>query len=492
MTKTSKTSVAKSAMFSVAMRWLSRLIGIVSTLILARLLAPDDFGVTAMASMVLGLASVMLDIGVNIALIRNPNATVAHYHSAWTLRMIQAVVITALLLIAAPFAGEYFRDPRVVPVVMILALNVTIGSFENIGVVTFQKEMQFGLEFRYLLTNRIFGFIVTVCAAFAFRNYWALVLAGAASQLFAVFNSYRAHPMRPRFSKEKIREILSVSQWIFFQNIGGYLDNTLHRLLVGRRDSTSVMGAYSLADGVASMPSSELMQPLNRVLFPAFVAVKSNLLELKRMFLLAQGLQVLIALPAAIFMALLAADLVPVLLGAKWMSAVPLLQSLALGSALLSIRSSAWYVSVTLGRERWCALVVWSQVIIFVLLCLAIFPDAQANQIADFRVLVPMIGLVLQLLICANALGNLSLSDLLHSVWRPITAIICTTAILWSLPVINLPLPLVLIVKCVICLVSYGGCVMLFWRLSGLPDGAERYLWVRACAAFESIKRRYS
>jgi O-antigen/teichoic acid export membrane protein len=133
-----------------------------------------------------------------------------------------------------------------------------------------------------------------------------------------VVHSYLAHPLRPRWCTAKLRELFSVSQWMLVQNIGGYLDNNLHKLLVGRRDDTATMGAYSVAADVAAMPSTELLQPVNRVLFPAFVAVKHDLDELKRTFLLALGLQTMIALPAAAFMAILADVLVPVLLGDRW------------------------------------------------------------------------------------------------------------------------------------------------------------------------------
>ena len=484
-------SVAQSALLTIAMRWASRLVGIASTLILARLLVPEDFGITAMASMVLGIASMFVDIGVNVALIRNVDATADHYHSAWTLRLAQAVLIALILITAAPFAGVYFHDPRVTPVLIVVALSVPISSLENIGVVTFQKNMQFGLEFRYQLTNRLAGFLFVVGAALLMRNYWALVIGSTAGQVFGVLNSYRVHPMRPRLGFKKAREILSFSQWMLLQNIGGYLDGSLHKILVGRRDSTAAMGAYTLADGIAAMPSSELMQPLNRVLFPAFVAAKHDLAELKRIFLLAQSLQVLIALPAAVFMSLLAADLVPVLLGPKWTPAVPLLRTLALGSAMLAFRSSAWYVSITLGRERWSALVDWAQGVAFVVLCFVIYPGALAQQIAEFRVLVPVLGLVFQLLICARALGNLSVGDLWRAIWRPVAAIALSAAALELLPIPALALPLVLALKCIVCGVVYLSSVLLLWWASGTPNGAERYLWDRASGVFAGLRSRY-
>jgi O-antigen/teichoic acid export membrane protein len=410
------------------MRWSSRLIGVLSTLILARLLLPADFGIAAMAWTVIGFVSVLLDLGVNVALIRNADATEAHFHSAWTLRLAQAALVALVLLAVAPFAGDYFHDRRVVPVLMVLALNVLIASFENIGVISFQKEMQFGLEFRYLLTNRVFGFIVTVVAALVLRNYWALVAAGIASSLFTVANSYRVHPIRPRLSTKKLREILSVSQWMLLQNVGNYLDDSLHKLVVGNRESAATMGAYSLASEISAMPSTELLQPLNRVLFPAFVAASHDLDRLKRTFLLAQGVQVLVALPASVFLSLLAPSVVAVLLGPKWSAAAPLLQALALASAIQAVKSSAWYVSITLTRERVSAGISWMQVVLFVLLAFVAMPSAGATGIAQLRVVVPAIGLVFQLWVVSRGLGNLAISEFMAGLWRPGLAVAFTAA----------------------------------------------------------------
>ena len=473
-------------MLTVSMRWVSRLIGLFSTLILARLLVPDDFGIAAMASVVLGLMATLLDLGVNVALVRNAHATQDHYRSAWTLRLLQSVAVAAALLAAAPFAGDYFRDPRVTPVLMLMALNVVISSLENIGIVTFQKDMQFGREFKFILINRLFGLVCTVSLALALRSYWALVLGSTLGALFTVAHSYVAHPMRPRLCTTKLRELFAVSQWMLVQNIGGYFDGNLHKLVVGRRDDTATMGAYSLASELAVMPSSELLQPLNRVLFPAFVAIKHDRDALKRMFLLAQSLQIMIAMPAAAFMALLASDLVPVLLGPRWGSAVPLLQILAVGYAFGAIQASAWYVSITLEQERRCAAVSWAQIGLFVALAWAVWPEAKAGKIAEVRVLVSIIGLGFQLWIAARALGNTGAADMLRGVWRTAFALSTTLALVHTVPWPDVNALVALLLKGALCVIAYAGTVWLLWRLSARPDGAEHYL----AEKFEALIRR--
>ena len=210
------------------MRWTDRSIAFVSTLILARLLVPADFGVIVMASLFIGLADVFFELGVNVALIQNRTPSQEHYDTAWTLRIIQTTLAAIVVVIAAPLAATYFNDPRVTLVVQVLAVSLVLSGLENIGVVTFQKEMQFGKEFQFLFCKRIVGFIVTIVAAWFIRSYWALVIGALTGRTFGVALSFVMHPMRPRLGLEKFREIFSVSQWVLVRSIGGYFQINLH------------------------------------------------------------------------------------------------------------------------------------------------------------------------------------------------------------------------------------------------------------------------
>jgi O-antigen/teichoic acid export membrane protein len=270
-------SVFRGALLTVSVRWIDRLIGLLSMVILARLLAPEDFGLIAMAMLVLGLVDIFLDLGVNVALIQNSNATQDHYNTAWTLRLIQSALTTALLYILAPFAANYFNDIRIEPVLQYLAFAPLLRGFENIGIVTFQKEMRFGHDFYFTFIKRIIGFVATITSAWFLQSYWALVAGALIGTAGTVLLSYMLHPMRPRISLIKVREILNVSQWMILNAIGSYASGNLHKLVVGRRESAEVMGAYVVANEIAVMPSTELLAPLNRVLFHSFVNVKDNL-----------------------------------------------------------------------------------------------------------------------------------------------------------------------------------------------------------------------
>ena len=474
-------SVAESALITVAMRWTDRSIGFVSTLILARLLVPEDFGVIAMASLVIGLADVFFELGVNVALIQNKTPSQEHYDTAWTLRLIQTMLAASLVVIASPWAAAYFNDLRVTLVVQVLAISLVLSGLENIGVVTFQKEMQFGKEFQFLFCKRIVGFIVTIVAAWFIRSYWALVIGALTGRTFGVALSYAMHPMRPRLGLAKFREIFSVSQWMLVRSIGGYFHLKLHYAIVGARESAGVLGAYSLASEISALPSSELLAPLNRVLFPAFVRVKHDLVELKRLVLLAQGVQTMIAMPAAMGLILVSNNAVMLLLGEKWMRAVPFVEIFALISFMSSIATTGTYVLITLGKIRLIAISSWIQVILFATLAFVVFPEAGAFGIANLYLAVVTLGLIGLVLLLVSQLKGLRLSEIIAAISRPLIAVsIMALCVIFVARLSGLDGWWLLIAKILVGAAAYSVSILTLWLVSGRRAGAESYLFDQA------------
>ncbi len=474
-------TIVRGALLTVAMRWTDRLVGLASTLILARLLVPEDFGIIAMASLVISLADVLLDLGVHVALIQHGAPSQQHFDSAFTLRLLQNLGAAAFVAAAAPWAGEYFAEPRVVPVVQWLALSFVLTALENIGIVTFQKELRFGSDFRFLFAKRLAGFVVTVMAAFTLRSYWALVIGSLAGRAFGVALSYAMHPMRPRLSLARFGDIFAVSQWMLVRGIAGYLDTKLHQFLVGRRESAAVMGAYTLGDDISAMPTTELLAPLNRVLFPAFVRVKHAPAELKRVFLLAQGVQSLIGIPAGVGLALVAREAVTILLGERWLAAVPFVEVMALISIANAMLTSGGYLLITLDRARLLALYSAIQVAAFATLALIAIPTGGAMQIAWLRLAIAAGGIISLVVILRRSAVDLRVSELLASVHRPLLGAAAMALVLeQGIAPLQFGPATLLALKIPVGALTYACTVALAWQLAGRPAGAETFLLDKA------------
>lgn len=147
--------LVRGSAWMIAARWAMRLIGLASTVILARLLAPDDFGVIAIALIVVGLLETVAYAGVDLALMRPGADSREHYDTAWTIQLIQGALIAGFLLLLAPWVSPFFSEPRATAVIQVIALRPLIMGLQNIGIVAFRKELDFAKDFRFTLYTKL-------------------------------------------------------------------------------------------------------------------------------------------------------------------------------------------------------------------------------------------------------------------------------------------------------------------------------------------------
>src|SRR5579864_7072252 len=185
-----ETHLLRGSLWILALRWTVRLTGLVSTVILARLLSPADFGVVAMAMIVVNFLEMFRETGEVLAIIRHPNPTREHYDSAWTISVGIGLTVGALIFAIAPLTGLYFHDSRSIVVMQILAFKAILGGFENIRTLNFRRELRFDRYYLFNVYPKIASFVVTLTLAFLIRNYWALVAGILTSQIASIITGY--------------------------------------------------------------------------------------------------------------------------------------------------------------------------------------------------------------------------------------------------------------------------------------------------------------
>ena len=307
-------------------------------------------------------------------------------------------------------------------VVRILALKTFIAGFENVGIVDFRKHLQFHKEFLYRTLPSVASFFVTLIAAFALRNYWALVI-GILSQEFAGFVlSYVLSPFRPRLDLSKARELWSFSVWTFARGIGSYLGNQVDKLVIGGFAGAAAMGRYEVAVDVSTSPSAEINTPMLSVLFPVMARAQHDRRKMRELYLTVLYWSVLICSSTAFGVALVTSDLVDVVLGDKWVAIKPLMPWLAIAAGISGTGFSIAAVFDTLNkphisaRIQWCNLIAGSIALIFVGV---VFRDLFAIAITLF--LCAVIFTPINFIFPAREL-QLRLRDFVMVIWRPALA----------------------------------------------------------------------
>ena len=454
-------------------RWATRCIGLVSMVILARLLAPDDYGLIAMAMIAYGLLETIAYAGVDLALMRAGADSREHFDTAWTVQLIQGCCVAALLLIAAPLTAAYFSEPRAAAVIQFVALRSVIEGTQNIGTVMFRKELDFAKEFRFMLYVKLINFVVIVGAAFWFRNYWALVVGMVSASVVTVALSYAMHPYRPRLSLAKTAEIWSFSKWLVIGRVGSFLSRKTDEFMVGGYAGTAAIGNYHLASDLATMPSVEMVMPMRRALFPSLAKLTSRPGDFSNMVLNSYSTVAVLCFSVGFGLMSVAPEVVQVLLGPKWASTIPLIQWLAVFGAFSGLTLLLEVPLWVSGRTDLTAFLAWLELL---LLALAVWfairqfgvEGAAAARAAISVCMVPVV------MVASARAGNVIFTQLMAATWRPLGAALVMSACLLVVPLPTaLPAVVLLGAKVLIGAIVYPGALALLWLISGRPQGFE-------------------
>ena len=460
----------------VAARMLDRLFGVASTLILARLLVPADFGLVAMATTIGGLLELLGAFSFDLALIQKNNAERRHYDTVWTFGVLFGLGFAlALVLLAGP-AAEFYRDARLPTVMYLTAAAYVVGAFNNVGVVAFRKELEFHQEFQFILIRRLVTFGVTIGAALLLRSYWALLLGTLVGRIVNCITSYTMHPYRPRWSLAAAGELFHFSKWLLLNNFLFYMLNNGSSFVIGRLLGANALGMFTVSNEIASLPSTELVAPINRATFPAMAKMQATD-EIAATWLKLFGMISLVILPVGFGIAAVAPTLVPVMLGPQWAAATPLLQLLAIYGALAATQGNNGTVWLAAGHPRMSTLI--GAVYLLVLFpCLYVFLyqgtllDVGKAYLVTGAIYVPTSMLLTWRLLRFRWLSVLQLA------LRPVLGVgVMWLALAALRPALaGWPAVASLAVQCLAGALAYCACVLLLWRLAGAPDGPERFI----------------
>ena len=479
-----KRRMASGAAWLVLFRLADRGIGFISTLILARLLVPADFGLVAMGTSILAALELLGAFSFDIALIQNQRAERRHYDTAWTFSVLFGCVnAVGMCLLAAPAVG-FFNEPRVEGLMYALALCTLIQGFDNVGIVAFQKDLELHKEFWFGLAKKLIGFVVTITAAFALQSFWALVCGMLALRVTSLGLSYVLHPYRPRLSLAAAGELFGFSKWLLLNNLLIFLNNRGTDFVVGKVSGAGALGLYSISYELANLPTTELVHPISRAVFPGYSRLASDLPQLRQAFLQVISLVALLTVPAGALIGLVAEPLVLLLLGPKWMGAVPLIQVLSAFGIVRSLHGPNGSIYLALGKPRIIAALMSVQLAIAIVLMLFLVPKFGPIGAAWAILAGACVAMTSNYFMVLREL-SLPLPHLVSVVWRPLVAAlfaaITVTVIdgnLWHLAaaadVSSRALRLAVLLGAGIA--GYVATIIACWSLAGKPNGAELQL----------------
>jgi len=354
------TRVRSGISWNVSSSLVGQFIGFIRSVTLARLLAPEDFGLFTMALTIVAAANALTTIGLDRTIIANKFETRSeldvHLSTVWSSELIRSVIVAVLVSLAAFPTARFYGQSQLKILIPVLALASVVQGFQNVGLVLLRKEISFGRLFWFELATNVGGVALTIALAAVLHNVWALVLGMLLTTAIGTALSYLFHPFRPsvRFERAALTRALNFGKFALVFAVASYISNMADNVVVGHLLGTAALGNYSLAFNIASAPIIIVIFSVSAVLLPAYAEINTqDPARLGPAFTKAFNLTSIIMLAVATPFFFFAGEIVQLLFGPRWTTAGSVLRILALVIPLrgLTLISSTVFWSANRPRE---------------------------------------------------------------------------------------------------------------------------------------------
>ena len=474
-------NVVTASIFMIGLRLSFRLIGLVSSLILIRLLLPSDFGLVGLAMAFASALEALTDTSFGMALIRLPVMTRKHLDTAWTFQVMRGALIGGALAACAGLAADWMREPRVEPIMWVMAATAFAQGFENIGMVEYRRSLEFGRIFETRLYAKLFGLAVVLPAAALTHSYWSLVAGTVSLRLFQMLYTYYRHSYRPWFSLAAWRELFHFSKWLFIGNLLYVIESTLPTMLFSRMSGARGVGLYQVALQIATLPVTEIASPIREPIYSGYARLLQNPDKLRQQFVDQFGVLMLVIGPMSIGIALTASLLTPLALGPQWMGAPALIVPCAFLGLFDAIAQYPHNLFMVLNRQK--GYVVTMAAMLVIRFPLFIAATATWGMVAGVDVLAASAALsALIWMRSAMPMIGLRAGPLLEPVWRTAVSTVVMAGALLAFADLAADVQSTGALALRLATVAASGAAIqlgtqwLLWLLSGQPEGPETKL----------------
>jgi PST family polysaccharide transporter len=462
-----------------AARGIVNALGFLSTIVLARLLLPSDFGLVALGVTMLEILRSVTNLSLSSALVHHRDPTSEHFHTTWTLGALRGLVLGGLFAAAGPMAAAFYGDERLAGVMYALGFSIILSGLANPRRIMLQKELIFWQDFVLNVSQKLIEVLVGVAVAIIWKSYWAIVAGTIAGQVAQVVISYTVLPFRPKLGFRHARELWSFSIWLTLGQVISTVNVRFDQLLIGKFLGYVDLGYYTVGNNLSAMPTREATLPLTQTLFPAFSRLAGDSDRLRIAYQRSQALVTVIALPLGVGMALIAEPLIRLAMGDKWLPAALVVELLAAIIAVQTIGSLVSPLGMSLGATRLLFVRETQLFCVRVPLIIAGMYFAGLPGVLFARVLTGLIATMVNMVLVRRLIA-LPLRAQLAANMRCIVAVIMMSVSVWAtrhLFSYDGDIWYLIIEIAALILVgafSYIASTLVLWILMNRPQGPER------------------
>jgi O-antigen/teichoic acid export membrane protein len=347
--------VARSIFWIIWSRGALQLLTFATTLVVARILVPADYGVMALAGFWTGMAGILADMGLGSAIIQFRNLEKREIDTCFWLTMTIAVLCCVALSLSAPGIARWFDVPRLAEVLPVLSLVLPLAASRVVSDSLLRRRLALDRVSQAEVISSIVTLPLTVGCALAGLGVWALVVGSLANPAVRSVATFAFAPWCPgvRIGGSRVKEVIHFSLATLGVKMMWALREWGNTLVIGKvTGQVDTVGLYSMAEEIALLPATKISTAVNMLSSPVMAELQTDIDAMRAAFYRAVRLTAAIALPASAGMALVAEEMVAVLLGPKWLPAVPILRLLCVYAGVRGIDILLPPVLFARRRER--------------------------------------------------------------------------------------------------------------------------------------------
>jgi len=391
-------------------------ISFIGTILLARLLLPEDFGLIAMISIIIVTGVIFVDSGLSSSLIRNVKNTSIDYSTVFYANLFFSLILYIIFFFLAPFIARFYDQESLVSIIRVYSLCFFCSSFSSVQTAILIQDMQFKRIAYLNLPGSIIGIIIGLSMGYYDYGVWSIVGMYLGTQFFQVIALWIGSSWKPKleFSFDKLYYHYQFGFKLLISSLLTSILNNIYNVVIGKFYSLKVTGYFERSNTLSQYPVTILTQIIGKVTFPLMSGIQEDKERLKLIFEKLVNFTFFVTAPIMMGVSAVAAPLILVILGEEWLSAAPMLQIICFGSVFLTLQALNVNVLKIYGRSD---LILYAEVLLKIFLLVSVFTAFFYGLYAIIWCIV--INSFVTLLVnmyCANKVVSFSIMDQLKNI----------------------------------------------------------------------------
>nr|WP_294870116.1 lipopolysaccharide biosynthesis protein [uncultured Pedobacter sp.] len=339
---------------TVAGQVLSFGINILSTIILARLLVPGDYGLVAMVTTITGFITVFKDLGLSSAVIQTKELKDEQVNSIFWISIGVSFVIALIVSLLAPLLVAFYKEERLLNMTLVFAASIFVTGFSLQHNALMKRQMKFKTLSRIQIFSTVGSLLTGMFLAWKGFGYWSIVAISVSSPIYSTISLWFLCDWRPRFgfNSKGIKKLVSFGAGLTGFDLVNYFSRNMDNVLIGKFSGPSALGMYSKAYQLLLLPITQLRDPLNAVALPALSNLQNDKWKYNHFFCRYLFTLAFFSMPIVIYFAIFSHEIIFIVLGQKWIAASSIFKLLAISAFIQPVASTQGLLLITTGKAK--------------------------------------------------------------------------------------------------------------------------------------------